>query len=392
MHTHTLLYKILVEDIFGEAKTTSISEDFKSEWPKVLEAIKTVERTGRAQQLFISGKSVSYKNYEAKMKVIKIKVTVMKATDNDPGGYYDNHHRTTRVAGRPKNYGTIEVSRWINHDAIFLDFSDRISQARGDMSKVSALKKGLINKLKRYGVSENYLSIVLRDITGPAHILDRKIGFVKHKLEKAGELALGEIRIFTRPFSSAVDYKNTFYHELSHAFDPKGHLPYRIKDIADVTKKSWAGPFYKIDPEELDASINGFGATAEELPDEFNAAVKDILIKRDLNDDEMAKVVDRYQIEDDELVMNYLDSLYRLHYRIKQISDEDTVGLNHKWVRHGGLSKIRNKFMQKLINILDKPKATVKKSLPDRLSSYKDSKKQTHAAGLLNKDASKSSI
>lgn len=48
MHTHTLLYKILVEDVFGEAKTPSISDDFKSQWPKVLNAIHSVQRTGLA--------------------------------------------------------------------------------------------------------------------------------------------------------------------------------------------------------------------------------------------------------------------------------------------------------------------------------------------------------
>ena len=84
MHAHTLLYKILVEDVFGEAKTPSISEDFKAAWPKVLDAIKQVQRTGRAQELFITGKSVSYKNYEPQGD-IKMKVTVVTKEDGEIG-------------------------------------------------------------------------------------------------------------------------------------------------------------------------------------------------------------------------------------------------------------------------------------------------------------------
>ena len=76
MHTHTLLYKILVEDVLGEARTPTVSDDFIREWPRVLKAINRTKQTGENSEVFISGRSHKYENYdsggEVKIKVVTI--------------------------------------------------------------------------------------------------------------------------------------------------------------------------------------------------------------------------------------------------------------------------------------------------------------------------------
>jgi hypothetical protein len=400
IHCFTKAYEYLLE-----AKTPSISEDFKAAWPTVLNAIKQVQRTGRAQELFITGKSVSYKNYEPQGD-IKMKVTVKQHEGEDEGAVYSR--TTSNALSEPVNHGIINVERFINPDAIFRDFYDRLSKAMGDTEKVSALKKGLMNKLKRYGAPASWLKIVqryvdtlidksgsnvsfvdmiIRTIAGfriDADNLDDAIRMLDIKLAQEGVLARGEIKIYTRPGISDTEYKSIFIHELTHAFDPKAHLPHRTRDKND--KKG--SEYYSIDPLELDASLNQFGTIAKELPDEFNSAVKNIIKRGQIGDytsREFDKLISKYKgrVNESTLLL-YQENLYHLYTRIKKLSDEAKVGLNLFRTRDGSIDKSQNKFFLKLMNILDDPKEAMNRSLQDRLSSYKDSKKRNESQGFEN--------
>ena len=400
IHCFTKAYEYLLE-----AKTPSISEDFKAAWPTVLNAIKQVQRTGRAQELFITGKSVSYKNYEPQGD-IKMKVTVKQHEGEDEGAVYSR--TTSNALSEPVNHGIINVERFINPDAIFRDFYDRLSKAMGDTEKVSALKKGLMNKLKRYGAPASWLKIVqryvdtlidksgsnvsfvdmiIRTIAGfriDADNLDDAIRMLDIKLAQEGVLARGEIKIYTRPGISDTEYKSIFIHELTHAFDPKAHLPHRTRDKND--KKG--SEYYSIDPLELDASLNQFGTIAKELPDEFNSAVKNIIKRGQIGDytsREFDKLISKYKgrVNESTLLL-YQENLYHLYTRIKKLSDEAKVGLNLFRTRDGSIDKSQNKFFLKLMNILDDPKEAMNRSLQDRLSSYKDSKKRNESQGFGN--------
>jgi len=400
IHCFTKAYECLLE-----AKTPSISEDFKAAWPKVLDAIKQVQRTGRAQELFITGKSVSYKNYVPQGD-IKMKVTVKQHEGEDEGAVYSR--TTSNALSEPVNHGIINVERFINPDAIFRDFYDRLSKAMGDTEKISALKKGLMNKLKRYGAPASWLKIVqryvdtlvdksgsnvsfvdmiIRTIAGfriDADNLDDAIRMLDIKLAQEGVLARGEIKIYTRPGISDTEYKSIFIHELTHAFDPKAHLPHRTRDKND--KKG--SEYYSIDPLELDASLNQFGTIAKELPDEFNSAVKNIIKRGQIGDytsREFDKLISKYKgrVNESTLLL-YQENLYHLYTGIKKLSDEAKVGLNLFRTRDGSIDKSQNKFFLKLMNILDDPKEAMNRSLQDRLSSYKDSKKRNESQGFGN--------
>jgi hypothetical protein len=204
------------------------------------------------------------------------------------------------------------------------------------------------------------------------------------KLAQEGVLARGEIKIYTRPGISDTEYKSIFIHELTHAFDPKAHLPHRTRDKND--KKG--SEYYSIDPLELDASLNQFGTIAKELPDEFNSAVKNIIKRGQIGkytSREFDKLISKYKGRVDEsTLLLYQENLYHLYTRIKKLSDEAKVGLNLFRTRDGSIDKSQNKFFLKLMNILDDPKEAMNRSLQDRLSSYKDSKKRNESQGLGN--------
>lgn len=373
MHAHTLLYKILVEDVFGEAKTPSISDDFKSAWPKVLEAINAVKRTGRAQEFFISGKSVNYKNYRSD-EDIKMKVTV---TTKDGGISAAEYSFITQNAFSDEIKGSmVQARRFINPNALVSEFLNRVIRARGDLPKIEALKKGFINKMKRYGAPDVVLKdlrasfATMGDLSDPDVVKDLgdNIKSFSERLGQEGKLARGEIKIFVEPGVSDLMYKSAFFHELTHAFDPKVHLPHRVRGVDDG--------YYLVDPLEFDASLNQFAVVAEEFPDEFNTMVLDI-IKMGADQNKFKSLVikyatklDQYGIDDNKLML-YLESLLTLHARIKKSALRGVAG-----------EKSQNKFLQKLINILEKPKEQSSKSLRDRLSDYKGSKKRDESQGF----------
>ena len=397
MHTHTLLYKILVEDVLGEAKTPSISDDFKSQWPKVLNAIHYVQRTGQDQELFISGKSHKYENYKSGGDV-KIKITVKKHRGEKYQAVYSSPD--SHPLGKPFKHGIIKVVRFINPDAIFRDYYNRVLQARGNVAKVSALKKGLMNKLKRYGApaewlestqkyvdslvgksgsSANFADRIIRSLNG--HNLNNVINSLDKKLEQDGKLASGEIKILTKPGISDLQYKAMFFHELTHAFDPKSNLPHRVRD-----KDHGPGAdFYLIDPVELDASLNEFSVIADEFPDEFNTAVKD-MIKRGRVEIELNSLISRYKGRvDKEKFMLYQEELLSIYARIKKTMPHRRR--SSPPTAQDSNYKTHNKFLQKLINILDDPKEAINRSLQDRLSSYKDTKKRDESHSLRDSPA-----
>jgi len=368
IHCFTKAYEYLLE-----AKTPSISEDFKDAWPTVLNAIKQVQRTGRAQELFITGKSVSYKNYEPQGD-IKMKVTVVPKEDGISAAEYSF---ITQNAFSDKVKGSVVRARkFINPNAIVIEFLNRAIRARGDLPKINALKNGLINKMKRYGAPDDLLNelragfATMGDLSSPDVVknLGENMKSIGDRLEQEGKLARGQIKIFVEPGVSDLMYKSAFFHELTHAFDPKVHLPYRVRGEDD--------DYYLVDPVELDASLNEFAVIAEEFPDEFNRMVLDI-IKMGGDQDKFMSLVTKYATElgrhgiDDSKLMLYLERLLTLQVRIKKSSLRGVAG-----------EKSQNKFMQKLINILDKPKGQSSKPLRDRLSDYKGSKKRDESQGF----------
>ena len=377
MHTHTLLYKILVEDVLGEAKTPSISDDFKSQWPKVLAAINLVKRTGRDQELTITGKSHKYENYESGDDV-KIKITVVKSEGNAVPGQMqvgaEYRFQSSSVLNSPVKSGLIKASRFMDPMAIYKDFMGRMLKASGDISKTRALKKGLVNKMKKYGAPESWLTAMRNDIDKPVENADDlrlSIGKAIEDLSKKGALARGEMTVFAVSGISDLQWKALFFHELTHAFDPKVHLPHRIfsPDPNDLN-------YYMIDPLELDASLNGFQTVAADFPDEFNTAINNVVkkginIQGDSNKKEFMAVVEKYQDQiDSTAIETYLEELLSLYSRIKSLSLNDGGGNTGK------------KFMQKLVNILAKPKEQFDKPLRDRLTDYKGSKKKDESQGF----------
>ena len=386
MHTHTLLYKILVEGLFGEAKTPTVAGDF--EWPKVLMAINLVKRTGRSQELFVTGKSHKYKNYGTGGDV-EIKVTVVKKPANvEAAAEYSLLNKN--VFNKPVIDGLVKANQFINPGAVFRDFYSRVLKARGDLPKLKALRKGLIDKMKRYGAPDDWLSSFMANIDTIEYNLDSSdsYGIVPQLFNKAvvsldemlkqeGVLARGEIKIYVEPGVPDLQYKAAYIHELTHAFDPKVHLPHRVRgEVGELD-------FYIVDPVELDASLNEFAVVVKEFPDEFNAKVKDIIVKRGANEDDFKILVTKYGqflgqhgIDGDKLFL-YLEKVLTLLARIKKSNDR---GARSGEIGSGG--KVKNKFMQKLMNILGKPKEQLGKSLRDRLSDYKGSKKRDESDGF----------
>ena len=383
MHTHTLLYKILVEDVFGEAKTPTVASDF--EWPKVLMAINLVKRTGKTQEFFVTGKSHKYKNYGTGGDV-EIKVTVIKKpADVEAAAEYSLLNKN--VFNKPVIDGLVKANKFINPGAVFRDFYNRVLNARGDLPKLQALRKGLIDKMKRYGAPDDWLSSFMDMIDTIEHNLDSSdsYGIVPQLFKKAvvsldemlkreGVLARGEIKIYVEPGVPDLQYKAAYIHELTHAFDPKVHLPHRVRGEVD---------FYIVDPVELDASLNEFAVVVKEFPDEFNAEVKDMIAKRGADEDDFKILVTKYGqflgqhgIDGDKLFL-YLEKVLTLLARIKKSNDHGT-----RSGETGSGGKVKNKFMQKLMNILGKPNEQLGKSLRDRLSDYKGSKKRDESQGF----------
>jgi len=229
--------------------------------------------------------------------------------------------------------------------------------------------------MKMYGAPEDWLVELRASLIDMGDVstqderdkFDNVIKLWEEMLEQEGKLARGEIKIFVEPGVSDLHYKSAFFHELTHAFDPKVHLPHRIRGEQD---------FYIVDPVELDASINEFAVVAEEFPDEFNTEAKDI-IRRGAKENDFKILVTKYSqnlerrgIDSGKLLL-YLEKLLTLHARIKRSSLRGVVG-----------EKSRNKFMLKLMNILEKPKEQSSKSLRDRLSDYKGSKKRDESQGF----------
>ena len=372
MHTHTLLYKILVEDVFGEANAPTVPNDFKSQWPEVSMAIDLVKRTGKTQELFVTGKSHKYKNYGTGGDV-KIKITVINKPGNESAAEYS--YTNKNILSKPGKDGLIEVKQLINPGAICNDFYNRVLQAKGNLPKIEALKKGMIKKLERYGAAKEWVDEFKNDIgvMDDVNHLNSVMKMLGDMLAQDGVLAKGEINIFVDPSIPNLYYKSAFYHELTHAFDPKVHLPHRVRGER---------AFYVVDPLELDASLNEFAAVVEEFPDELNAEVVDI-IKRGSIDDEFKNLFLKYQdsIEFDRLRI-YFEKMLGLHDRIKKSVYRGA----RSWDRvnkSGSIGeKSKNKFMQKFMNILGKPKEQVGKSLMDRLSDYKGSKKRDESDGF----------
>jgi hypothetical protein len=371
MHTHTLLYKILVEDVFGEANAPTVPNDFKSQWPEVSMAIDLVKRTGRTQELFITGKSHKYKNYGTGGDV-KMKVTAIYKPGNASAAEYS--YMNKNILSKRGKDGLIEVEKMINPGAIANDFYNRVLQARGNLPKIEALKKGLIKKLEKYGAAKAWVDEFKNDIgvMDDVNHLNTVMKMLGEMLAQDGVLAKGQINIFVDPNISNLFYKSTFYHELTHAFDPKVHLPYRVRG-----EKA----YYVVDPVELDASLNEFAAVAEEFPDELNTEVMNV-IKRGSIDDEFKNLYLKYEdkIEPSRLLL-YFEKMLGLHDRIKKSIYRDARSWDKDYKGGGGM-KSKNKFMQKFMNILGKPETQVSKSLTDRLSDYKGSKKRDESDGF----------
>ena len=365
MHTHTLLYKILVEDVLGEARTPTVSDDFIREWPRVLKAINRTKQTGENSELYISGMAHKYSNYESGGEV-KIKVVTIHK-DNDKTGDKGRYTLQSRQGlSKPQKTGTLNVTKHMDSTEIFRDFGNRILKAWGDASKVRALKVGLVNKLRRYGIPESGLS-GLRDNFDVVDDFDEFMADVKMAEEAVkglDVLAGGEVHIIVDEQTSDVEYRSVFIHELTHAFDPKAHLPYRTTGYY-----SWpymANYYYETNPTELDAYINDFAAVAADFPREFNLKVADAIKAKSLQ--RFSKIFDKLKsdlIESGEEVdvsslQVYSKKLRALHSKLSLIIDT------------GRGQKIFNKHFQKLNNVLrgsgdERPQ----KSLRDRLVNYK---------------------
>ena len=364
MHTHTLLYKILVEDVLGEARTPTVSDDFIREWPRVLKAINRTKQTGENSEVFISGRSHKYENYDSGGEV-KIKVvTIPKDKGTKDKGRYTVQSR--QGLSRPQKAGTLTVIKHMDSTEIFRDFGNRILKAWGDTSKVRALKVGLVNKLRRYGLPESALS-GLRDNFDVVDDFDEFMADVKmaeEAIKGQDVLARGEVHIIVDEQTSDVEYRSVFIHELTHAFDPKAHLPYSTTGYY-----SWpymANYYYETNPTELDAYINDFAAVAADFPREFNLKVADAIKTKGLF--EFSKIFDKLKsdlIESDEEVdvsslQVYSKKLRALQSKLSLIIDT------------GQGQKIYNKHFQKFYNVLigsgdERPQ----KSLRDRLVNYK---------------------